>query len=62
MNPRKSVSRILQPPIGFIILDNVKGETVTIFFAAAAVEFEEGLPKVEQVPDTVEWMDTYARV
>jgi len=39
----------------FIILENVKGETVVITFGGPAVEFEEFLPKAQEVLDTVEW-------
>jgi hypothetical protein len=39
----------------FIVLDDVEGETVVIFFGGPAVEFEELLPKAQKVIDTVEW-------
>lgn len=39
----------------FIVLDDVEGETVVIFFGGPAVEFEESLPKAQEVLETVEW-------
>ncbi len=42
----------------FIVLDDVEGETVVIFFGGPAVEFEELLPKAQKVIDTVEWEGT----
>jgi hypothetical protein len=39
----------------FIVLDSVEGQTVTIFFGGPAVEFEESLPKAQEVLETVEW-------
>jgi hypothetical protein len=39
----------------FIVLDDVEGETVVIFFGGPAVEFEETLPKSQKVLATVEW-------
>ena len=42
----------------FMVLDNVEGQTVTIFFGGPAVEFEESLPKAQEVLETVEWKGT----
>ena len=39
----------------FIVLDDVEGETVTIFFGGPAVEFEELLPRAQKVLNTVKW-------
>ena len=39
----------------FIVLDDVEGQTVTIFFGGPAVEFDESLPKAQKVLDTVNW-------
>jgi len=39
----------------FIVLDDVKGQEVTIFFGGPAVEFDESLPKAQKVLDTVQW-------
>ncbi len=39
----------------FIVLEDVKGETVTIVVEARAVDFEEVLPKAQKVLKTVEW-------
>ncbi len=38
-----------------IVLEDVKGETVTIDFGSPAAEFDEFLPKAEKVLDSVEW-------
>jgi hypothetical protein len=43
--------------VRIIVLEDVEGETVTIIFGGAAVNFEEFLPKVQKVLDTVEWED-----
>ena len=42
----------------FIVLDNVKGETVTIAVSAPAAKFDEFWTKAHQVLTTVEWKDT----
>ena len=39
----------------FIVLDNVEGQTVTIFFGGPAVEFDESLPKAQKFLNTVRW-------
>jgi hypothetical protein len=39
----------------FMVLDNVEGQTVTIFFGGPAVEFEESLPQAQEVLETVDW-------
>ncbi len=39
----------------FIVLDDVKGQTVTIFVETTPQAFEEFLPKAQQVIKTVEW-------
>jgi hypothetical protein len=41
--------------IRFIVLDNVKGQTVTIYFVSPAVDFEEFLPTAQKVLDSVKW-------
>jgi len=42
----------------FIVLEDVKGKTVTIFVEASALGFDEFLPKAQQVIKTVEWKGT----
>jgi hypothetical protein len=37
------------------VLEDVKGETVTIGFASPITEFEEFAPEAQKVIDTVEW-------
>ncbi len=39
----------------FIVLDDVEGQEVTIFFGGPAVEFDESLPKAQKFLDTVKW-------
>jgi hypothetical protein len=41
--------------VRFIVLEDVKGQTVTIFVEVSALGFEEFLPKAQQVFKTVEW-------
>jgi hypothetical protein len=41
--------------IRFIIVENVKGETVTIFVESTPQAFEEFMPKAQKVLDTVKW-------
>jgi hypothetical protein len=38
-----------------IVLEDVKSETVSIVFASGATEFDEFVPKAQNVLDTVEW-------
>jgi hypothetical protein len=38
-----------------IILEDLKGETVTIDFAAPVVLFDEFAPEAQKVVDTVKW-------
>ena len=42
----------------FIVLDDVEGQTVTIFFGGPAVEFDESLPKAQKVLGTIKWKKT----
>jgi len=41
--------------IRFIVLEDVKGETVTIMVESSPQGFDEFLPKAQQVIETVEW-------
>jgi hypothetical protein len=41
-----------------IVLEDVKGETVTIGISSAAITFDEFLPKAQKVLDTVKWRDS----
>lgn len=41
----------------FIVLEDVKGQTVTILFGGPAVDFEEFVPEAQKVLDTVKWED-----
>jgi hypothetical protein len=36
-------------------LEDVKGETVTIGFGSTAAEFDEFVPKAQEVLDSVKW-------
>jgi hypothetical protein len=38
-----------------IVLEDVKGETVTIDFGAAEPKFDEFAPKGQQVVDSIKW-------
>ena len=44
--------------VRLIVLDDVKGETVTLGFGSPATEFDEFAPEAQKVIDTVEWRDT----
>ena len=39
----------------FIVVEDVKGQTVTIVVETTPLGFEEFLPKAEQVVDSVKW-------
>jgi len=41
-----------------IVLEDVKGETVTIGIGSAATTFDEFLPKAQKVLDSVKWRDS----
>ncbi len=41
--------------VRFIVLEDVKGETVTIFVETSPQGFEEFLPKAQKVVDSVKW-------
>ena len=38
-----------------IVLENVKGKTVTMGFTIPATEFDEQAPEAQKVIDSVEW-------
>jgi hypothetical protein len=44
--------------VRLIVLEHVKGETVTIGAVSSDTEFEEFLPEAQKVLDTVEWKGT----
>ena len=44
--------------VRLIVLEDVKGETVTIGAVSSDTEFEEFLPEAQKVLDTVEWKGT----
>jgi hypothetical protein len=44
--------------VRLIVLDDVKGETVTIGIVSPATEFDEFAPEAQKVIDTVEWRYT----
>jgi hypothetical protein len=52
------VSLVEGDKVRLIVLDDVKGETVTIGFVSPATEFDEFAPEAQKVIDTVEWRDT----
>jgi hypothetical protein len=41
----------------FIVLEDVKGETVTMGFVSPATEFDKHVPEAQKVIDTVQWRD-----
>jgi len=41
-----------------IVLEDVKGDTVMIWFAATPDEFDEFAPKARKVLDSVKWRPT----
>ena len=65
--PTKKALSLLSAPDGFvlcispedkvriILLEDVKGEPVSIMVWSRAVNFEEMLPKAQKVLDTLEW-------
>ena len=51
-------SPVCQPEeenVRLIVLEDVKGETVTIGAVSPVTEFEEFLPEAQKVLDTVKW-------
>jgi hypothetical protein len=67
LKPTKKSLSLLSAPDGFvlcispedkvriILLEDVKGEPVSIMVWSRAVDFEEVLPKAREVLDTLEW-------
>ena len=53
-----TVSLVEGDKVRLIVLDDVKGETVTLGFVSPATEFDEFAPEAQKVIDTVEWRDT----
>jgi hypothetical protein len=47
----------LDEKVRFVILDKVKGETVTIAIDTTPDQFENFLPRAERILDSVEWKD-----
>jgi hypothetical protein len=52
------VSQAEGDKVRLIVLEDMKGETVTIGFVSPATEFDEFAPEAQKVIDTVEWRDT----
>src|SRR5918998_1602689 len=52
------VSLVEGDKVRLFILEDVKGETVTLGFVSPATEFDEFAPEAQKVIDTVEWRDT----
>ena len=44
--------------VRFIVLEDVKGQTVSIFIEASTLGFEEFFSKAQQMIKTVEWKGT----
>ncbi len=51
------VSLWLEDEARFIVLEDVRGETVTTGFVSPAAEFDEHAPEAQKVLDTVQWRD-----
>ena len=49
------VSLVEGDKVRLIVLEEVKGETVTLGFVSPATEFDEFAPEAQKVIDTVEW-------
>jgi hypothetical protein len=50
-----TVSQVEADKVRLIVLDDVKGETVTIGLVSPATEFDEFAPEAQKVIDTVQW-------
>ena len=54
-----SDEQMLLLPKGFkarvIVLEDVEGQTVTVYYGGTAKEFDEVAPEAQKVIDTVEW-------
>ena len=50
-----TISLVEGEKLRLIVLEDVKGETVTIGFVSLATEFDEFAPKAQKVIDTVKW-------
>ena|SRR5215217_8264744 len=50
-----TVSQVEADKVRLIVLDDVKGETVTIGLVSWATEFDEFAPEAQKVIDTVQW-------
>jgi hypothetical protein len=54
----ETISFFKEEKVRIIVLEDVKGETVTIDFESLIADFEEFAPKAEKVLDSVEWTDS----
>ena len=52
------VSLVEGDKVRLFVLEDVKGETVTLGFVSPATEFDEFAPEAQKVIDTVEWGDS----
>jgi hypothetical protein len=50
-----SVCQPVEEKVRLTVLEDVKGETVTIGFASPATEFDEFVPEAQKVLDSVKW-------
>jgi hypothetical protein len=51
----ETISFFTVEKVRIIVLEEVKGETVTIDFESLIADFDEFAPKAEKVLDTVKW-------
>jgi hypothetical protein len=55
----ETISFFEDEKVRIILLEGVKGETVTIDFESLRPDFDEVAPKAEKVLDTVEWTSSH---
>jgi hypothetical protein len=54
----ETISFFKEEKVRIIVLEDVKGETVTIDFESLIADFDEFAPKAEKVLDTLKWSDS----
>ena len=54
----ETISFFKEEKVRIIVLEDVKGETVTIDFESLIADFDEFAPKAQKVLDSVEWSDS----
>jgi hypothetical protein len=55
-SPRRAVGQVRDVAVeDLVVLEDVKGETVTIGLGSLASDFDEFLPEAQKVVDSVKW-------